>query len=345
MQTGKWSAPTFITDPYLRIHGMAPGLNYGVQCFEGMKAFRTPENKIAIFRPDQNAKRMQVSASYIAIPLVPIEHFLECVRLAVGLNAEYVPPHETGAAMYVRPMLFASSAQLGLNPAEEYTFAVYVMATGVYHGVKPVDGLTLEEFDRSAPRGTGAAKVGGNYAPVLPWSQKAYSEGYGITLHLDSKTNTEIEEFSTSAFLGAKKEEDGYLITIPESKNAIKSVTQDSVCQIAQSRGWKVVQRRVLYEELPSFSEVLACGTAAALVPLKSIYTKSKDEKIVYLKDDEPGPVCRELLQTYKNIQSGKIKDPYEWLDYVSDPAEWKKANVTAQANGVNGTGSVDMAA
>ena len=324
---------------------MAPGLNYGVQCYEGMKAFRTPDNKIAVFRPDQNAKRMQVSASYICVPAVPIDHFLQCVRLAVGLNAEYIPPHETGAAMYVRPLLFGSSAQLGLNPAEEYTFCVYVMATGVYHGSKPVDGLILEEFDRAAPRGTGAAKVGGNYAPVLPWSQKAYKEGYGITLHLDSKTNTEIEEFSTSAFLGVKKDGDTFVLYVPESTNVIKSVTQDSVCEIARSKGWKVETRKILYNELHSFSEVLACGTAAALVPIKSLHIKSKDEKITYLKDDEPGPVCQELLRTYKAIQSGKISDPYGWLDYVQDPTGWKKSNTVTNGKTTNGASSIDMAA
>lgn len=316
---------------------MAPGLNYGVQCYEGMKAFRTPDNRIAVFRPDQNAKRMQVSASYIAIPPVPIEHFLQCIRLAVGLNAEYIPPHETGAAMYVRPLLFGSSAQLGLNPSEEYTFCVYVMATGVYHGLKAVDGLILEEFDRAAPRGTGAAKIGGNYAPVLPWSQKAYSEGYGITLHLDSKTNNEIEEFSTSAFLGVRKDGDSYTICVPESKNVIKSVTQDSVCEIARTKGWKVDVRRILYDELDVFTEVMACGTAAALVPLKSLHTKSNGQRITYLESDEPGPVCKELLQTYKAIQSGKISDPYGWLDYVQDPIDyWKKSKIITNGKAVH---------
>ena len=130
---------------------------------------------------------MQHSASFISIPDVPIDHFNRCVHLAVSLNAEYVPPHETGAAMYIRPLLFGSSAQLGLNPPEEYTFLVYVLPVGVYHGVKPVAALVLEDFDRAAPEGTGSAKVGGNYAPVLRHSQKAYAEGYGITLHLDSR--------------------------------------------------------------------------------------------------------------------------------------------------------------
>jgi branched-chain amino acid aminotransferase len=221
-------------------------IDSGQQCYEGMKAFRAPgDNAINIFRPDQNAARMQHSASYISIPQVPIDHFLSCVRLAVGLNAAYVPPHASGAAMYVRPILFGSSAQLGLNPPEEYLFLVYVLPTGVYHGTKPVTALVLEDFDRAAPEGTGSAKVGGNYAPVLRWSEKAHNDGFGITLHMDSKTRTEVDEFSTSGFIGVHKDGDNYTLVVPDSKNVIKSVTSDSVCEIAKSFGWKVEKRSV----------------------------------------------------------------------------------------------------
>jgi branched-chain amino acid aminotransferase len=235
---------------------MAPGLNYGQQCYEGMKAYRAPnDTTINIFRPQQNAERMQHSASAISIPHVPTEIFKHCVHLAVSLNAEYVPPHKTGSAMYIRPLLFGSSAQLGLSPPEEYTFVVFVMPTGVYHGVHPVAALILEDFDRSAPEGTGSAKVGGNYAPVLRFSDRARTEGYGITLHLDSATRSEIDEFSTSGFIGIKgSPEKGLTVVVPDSKNVINSVTSDSVCQIAKSLGWNVEKRSV--------SSALICQSA-----------------------------------------------------------------------------------
>jgi branched-chain amino acid aminotransferase len=217
----------------------------GQQCYEGLKAFRSPDNQITIFRPDQNAERMQHSAKFVSIPAVPKDIFMKSVDMAVGKNAAYVPPYESGASMYVRPLLFGSCAQLGLNPPDEYLFCVYVMPTGVYHGVHPVDALILEQFDRAAPEGTGSAKVGGNYAPVLRWSDAARSEGFGITLHLDSRTRTEIDEFSTSAFIGVKTEGDNTTLVIPDSKNAIKSVTATSACQIAESLGWKVESRPV----------------------------------------------------------------------------------------------------
>jgi branched-chain amino acid aminotransferase len=208
-----------------------------------MKAFRSPDNTINIFRPKKNAGRFAYSSSFISIPPVPEELFLEAVHTAVSLNAAYVPPHETGAAMYIRPLVFGSSAQLGLNPPEEYTFCVYVLPVGVYHGVHPVKALILEDFDRSAPDGTGSAKVGGNYAPVLRHSERAGKEGYGITLHLDSKTRSEIDEFSTSGFIGVKKDGENITLAVPDSKCVIDSVTSDSVLEIAKSFGWKTEKR------------------------------------------------------------------------------------------------------
>jgi len=224
---------------------MAPALNYGQQCYEGLKAFRGPDGSISLFRPSKNAERMQHSASFVSMPPVPTHLFVESCKLAVGMNAAYVPPNETGAAMYVRPLLFGSSAQLGLNPPEEYTFCVFVVPTGVYHGTHPVDALILENFDRAAPEGTGSAKIGGNYAPVLRWSEQAHKAGYGITLHLDSKTRTVIDEFSTSAFIGVKKSGDSIKLVASNSKSVIKSVTGDSILKIAESFGWETESREV----------------------------------------------------------------------------------------------------
>ena len=245
-KTGKWTPLQFVTDPFIRIHGMAPALNYGQQVYEGLKAFRTPgDSSIQIFRPDRNASRMQHSAECVSIPHVPVDLFIDACKAAVALNAEWVPPHETGAAMYVRPQIYGSSAQLGLSPPEEYTFSVYVLPTGVYHGVHPVRCLILDDFDRAAPNGTGSAKVGGNYAPVMRWTDKARKEGFDITLHLDSATHSEVDEFSTSGFIGALVEGDSVTIVVPDSKNVINSVTSESVQGIAKTFGWKVEQRSV----------------------------------------------------------------------------------------------------
>ena len=240
--------------------------------------------------------------------------------------------------MYIRPLIFGSSAQLGLNPPEEYTFCVYVLPVGVYHGVHPIAALILEDFDRAAPHGTGSAKVGGNYAPVLRWSEKARTEGFGITLHLDSATRTEIDEFSTSGFIGIRKdgEPDAAKCTlvVPDSSNVIESVTSSSACDIAKSFGWTVEKRPIKYAELKEFDEVMAAGTAAALVPIKSITMRSRGDRFEYQGgSDEPGPCCVKILDQLKGIQQGKLKDSFGWLEYVEEA----KSFLGKESNGVNG--------
>lgn len=227
--------------------------------------------------------------------------------------------------MYVRPLIFGSSAQLGLNPCDGYTFVVFVMPTGVYHGVNPVDALVLEDFDRAAPEGSGSAKLGGNYGPVLRWSEKAKNEGFGLTLHLDSKTRTEIDEFSTSGFIGVKQDGEQVTIVVPDSKNVIRSMTSESVCQIARDIfGFKIEKRPIPYEELETFTEVIAAGTAVSLAPVKSITMRSRGDKFHYVgeKDNQPGPVCLKLLKTLKDIQQGKIKDQFGWTLEIKAPPE-----------------------
>ncbi|KAH7369356.1 aminotransferase [Plectosphaerella cucumerina] len=338
--TGQWSPLTFVADPFMRIHGMAPALNYGQQAYEGLKAFRGPGDKtISIFRPDRNAVRLQHSADVVSMPRVPESMFLDAVRAAVALNAGFVPPHETGAAMYIRPQLYGSSAQLGLSPPEEYVFAVFVIPTGVYHGVQPVRALILEDFDRAAPNGTGNAKVGGNYAPVLRWSDKARTEGYGITLHLDSARHEEIDEFSTSGFIGVRREGEELTMVVPDSTCVIDSVTSQSVQEIAKSWGWKVEKRPINYRELPDFIEVFAAGTAAALVPIRSI---TRRETVTYIPDEqaEPGPLALKLLSTLQGIQLGKLDDSFGWRFAVSE-ADGQK--VAAAGKGSSEVETVDQ--
>lgn len=363
MTTGEWSPLRFVADPYMRLHGMSPALNYGQQAYEGLKAFRLPDDTISVFRPDRNAKRMQHSASVICVPPVPEQLFLDAVRAAVALNAEYVPPHETGAAMYVRPQVYGSSAQLGLSAPEEYTFCVFVLPTGVYHGSEPARALVLDAFDRAAPNGVGSAKVGGNYAPVLRWSDAARRDGYGITLHLDSARHEDIDEFSTSGFIGARVDPASGKTTlvVPDSKCVIDSVTSDSVLQIGRSWGWDVEKRPIKYGELPSFAEVMAAGTAAALVPIRSITRRSvgglpadapnvtlsadgKEETVTYIPADQAGAgdIARKLLTHLQAIQLGKVEDAFGWRAVVSEGD--RKLAARAASDGTNGaTPTVDQ--
>ncbi|CAO3703281.1 unnamed protein product [Rhizopus stolonifer] len=198
-----WDQGKFETNPKLDIHMCATGLNYGQQCFEGLKAFRDDQGRVRVFRPQDNAQRMMHSADVGYMPRVPEEIFLEGVRKTVDANLAFVPPKETGGALYIRPLLFGSGPFIGMGPAPEFTFVVFAMPVGPYYtgGVKPVDAIIVEDFDRSAPNGTGSAKLGGNYAPTFGPLFKAKKQGYQLTLHLDSKTHTMIDEFSTSNFV------------------------------------------------------------------------------------------------------------------------------------------------
>lgn len=323
----------------MHIHGMSPALNYGQQVLEGFKVFRTPGDPggIALFRPDRNAKRFQHSAAVLSMPSVPDDLFLRACRAAVALNADYVPPHDSGWAMYVRPQLYGSSPHLRLTAPDEYKFCVFVIPTGNHLGSQPVRALILDEFDRTAPKGTGHAKIGGNYAPVMRWSDKAKKEGFAITLHLDSKRHEEVDEFSACAFIGVHNNENGdgensdVTLVIPDSPCIIDSVTSDSVQKIALSFGWNVEKRPVNYSELPSFTEVFGAGTAVALLPIRSITRRQpipgtlsasqrvrndeESETVVYLPDESTngGPVYRKILARLQAIQLGSVEDEFQW--------------------------------
>ncbi|OOF94193.1 hypothetical protein ASPCADRAFT_6884 [Aspergillus carbonarius ITEM 5010] len=315
--TQTWGAPTFVKDPYLRVHGLSPGLNYGQQIYEGLKATRSPTNEILLFRAPKHAARMAHSASMVSIPPIPPSLFLDAVRLAVSENAPFVPPHSSNAALYIRPLAFGTGGHFALTPPPNYLFAVYVQPFGTYHGTAAADALVIEEFDRAAPRGTGNAKVGGNYAPVIRYTEKARGEGFPLTLHLDSALQKDVDEFSTSGFLGIMKEGEKVTIVVPDSGSVIESVTSDSVLGIARVLGWGVEKRRIPWDTVGQFTEVMAAGTAAAVVPIRSITRRSTGEKLEF----ESGPLCLELLTRLRNIQRGEGGEEFEdWVEAVKAP-------------------------
>ncbi|KYK57392.1 hypothetical protein DCS_04401 [Drechmeria coniospora] len=321
-EKGAWSKPEVVQDPFLRVHGLSPVFHYGSEAYEGLKAFRAPDGQIHIVRPDFHARRLMHSSSLVSIPPVPIDDFLRCVHLAVGINADIVPPHKSDAMLYIRPVVFGSGACLRLEPPGEFVFCVFVTTSGAFHGLKPLDALILEDFDRAAPMGTGSGKVGGNYSPVIRWSQQAKKEGFHITLHLDSKTRSEIEEFSTSAFVGVKVVGEVTTLVVPDSKNVVNSVTCDSVQRLAKSFGWTVEQRAIKYDELPSFTEVMACGTAVTIVSIKSITRKSTSDRFEYRESTlAAGSCAKRLSDKLRSIYHGTGKDEFGWLSKVEKPA------------------------
>lgn len=321
------------------MHGLAPALNYGQQAYEGLKAHRGPDGNILLYRPTAHADRLAVSSSYVSIPEVPQEHFLKCVKYAVARNAEWVAPHSSEALMYIRPLVFGSSGHLSLTAPTEYTFAVYTQPGTTYHGVQPLPACVIEDFDRAAPRGTGGAKVGGNYAPVIRHTQKAAAQGFHVTLHLDAQTRTCIEEFSTSGFIGIKKNGGNVTVVVPDSKNIVQSITSDSCLALAKSFGWAVEKREIPWSECKFFDEVIAVGTAASLLPIRLLARPSTGEKFVY--GETTGECTLRLGTAMRNIMRGKIADDFGWTHVLQEkdlllPQE-PVLEEQVVANGVNG--------
>lgn len=270
---GKWGKLEITSDHHLNVHAAAPCLNYGQQAFEGIKAFRSSNGSVRVFRPQENWHRLNLSARMASMPELPEDLFLEAIKVAVALNLEYVPPYKQNAsagALYIRPLLLATGPMLILNSPDEFTFLVWVTPVGSLYGsgadIPAVDGFVLDTFDRTAPMGTGHTKLGGNYAPVFGPTAAAKKQGYPITLHLDSATHTYVDEFSTSNVLAVQKDGDQTTLVVPESTSILRSVTKVSVVEIAEKLcGWKVDLRPVAFEEIKQnkFAELMAAGTAA----------------------------------------------------------------------------------
>mmetsp|Transcript_7501 Transcript_7501/g.10658 ORF Transcript_7501/g.10658 Transcript_7501/m.10658 type:complete len:423 (+) Transcript_7501:214-1482(+) len=315
---GEWGEPELVKEPYMNLHIGATALHYGQSCFEGLKAFAHKDDNVYIFRPDENAKRMQMSCERTMMPFLTEDKFVEAVNEAVRDNIEYVPPYGSGGALYIRPLLFGSGARIGLQPADEYTLLIMVIPVGDYYKgglASPVDGLLIEDFDRAAPRGVGHVKVAGNYAADLLPNMLSKKKGFPIGLYLDAQTQTKIEEFSTSNFVGINTKDNKYVT--PRSGSVLPSITNKSLMTIAKDEGMTVEQRDILVEEMNTFDEVLACGTAVVVTPVGSITRfNAEGEATKYEFGTNPqdiGQTTRRLYDRVRAIQNGEEEDKYGW--------------------------------
>lgn len=308
---GKWDDGSLVEDNRLYIEECATALHYGQQSFEGLKAYTTKDGKVQLFRPDQNAKRMNLSADRLLMPHIPEEKFIDACVQVVKANMKWVPPYGTGATLYLRPMLIGVGENIGVKPAPEYIFAVFCMPVGAYFkgGMTPVNFIT-SEFDRAAPHGTGAAKVGGNYAGSLYPHQLAVEQGFADCIYLDPATHTKIEEVGAANFFGITK--DNKFIT-PKSPSILPSITKYSLMHVAKEYlGMEVEERDVLINNLDEFSEAGACGTAAVISPIGGISHSGKMH--VFYSETEVGPVTKKLYDTLTGIQFGEVEAPEGWL-------------------------------
>ncbi|KAJ1455178.1 branched-chain amino acid aminotransferase [Pelagophyceae sp. CCMP2097] len=313
-KNGAWDAGELVDEPYLKIHIGATALHYGQAAFEGLKAFAQKDGSVKIFRPFENAARMQRSAQRSLMAEVPDEVFIEGVRRAVAANKDFIPPYGAGGSLYVRPLLVGSGARIGLQPADEYTFIVLVVPVGAYYkgsGPTPVSAVVIDDYDRAAPKGVGSVKVAGNYVADLLPSVLGKKRGFPIGLYLDAETRQYVEEFSTSNFFGITK--DGTYVT-PLSDAVLPSITNKSLMTVAEAAGIKVERRRVKLAEVfdGSLTEVAACGTAVVVTPIKQLV---QGDRLVSIGDGETvGPKTLMLYDTIRAIQIGDLPDPYGWM-------------------------------
>ncbi|KAL1196449.1 Branched-chain-amino-acid aminotransferase 5 [Cardamine amara subsp. amara] len=297
----------------IEINPSAAVLNYGQGLFEGLKAYRKQDGNILLFRPEENAIRMRNGAERMCMPAPSVEQFVEAVKATVLANKRWIPPPGKGS-LYIRPLLMGTGPVLGLAPAPDYTFLIYVSPVGNYfkEGVAPINLIVENDFHRATPGGTGGVKTIGNYAAVLKAQAAAKAKGYSDVLYLDCLYKRYIEEVSSCNIFIVKDN----VISTPAIKGTIlPGITRKSIIEVARSHGFKVEERNVTVDELVEADEVFCTGTAVVLSPVGSITYKS--QRVSY-GEDGFGPVSKQLYTSLTSLQMGLCEDTMSWTVQLS---------------------------
>jgi len=316
-RNGEWSEGDLVSDDHIAVHEGAPALHYAQQCFEGMKAQTAEDGRVLLFRPDLNSQRMNDAASRLLMPEVPRELFMRGVEEAVRANYAWIPPYGSGASLYIRPMLIGVGENLGLKPARQFEFRVFVSPVGPYYKEAglAVISLAVSGMDRAAPNGTGSFKVGANYAGGLLATRKAQELGANEALYLDSAERRFIDEAGSANIIIVLK--DGTLVT-PASRAILPSITRRSIMEIARTElGMKTEERPIeLRTEIEQFEEMGACGTAAVLSPVGKIYFDG-EWHVIHKDGQTVGPVMQKVYDSLVELQKGDREDRFGWLHEV----------------------------
>jgi branched-chain amino acid aminotransferase len=314
-RNGAWDDGVLTEDATVTLNESAGVLQYAQTIFEGMKAYTTQDNHIVIFRPELNAERMEDSAKRLEMPPFPKVRFVDAIVKTVQANAGYVPPYGSGASLYIRPYMFGTNAVIGVKPAEEFQFRVFVTPVGAYFKgkVRPLS-LLVSDFDRAAPNGTGHIKAGLNYAMSLHAIVLAHHAGYDENMYLDAQTHTKVEETGGANFIFVTK--DGHVIT-PKSNSILPSVTRRSLLYVAKEYlGLETEEREIAFEEVKDFAECGLCGTAAVISPVGKLVNHGKE--ICFPSGmDKMGVVTQKLYDTLTGIQMGRLPAPAGWIKTV----------------------------
>lgn len=293
-------------------------LHYAQEIFEGLKAYRTVDGDVALFRPDANARRFVTSAKRLAMPVLPEPAFLESLQRLVSIDREWVPTDDEGS-LYLRPFMYASEVFIGVKPASEYVYVLIASPVGPYFagGIKPVTVWVSRTYTRAAPGGTGAVKCGGNYAASLIAQAEAMEHGCDQVVFLDAVERRYVDELGGMNIFFSY--DDGTLVT-PPLGTILPGITRDSVMTLARESGITVLEQPISFEDWRAdaqsgrLREVFACGTAAAVTPIGRIRS---DEGELVIGDGGMGPVTTALRGALVDIQRGRVPDTHGWVRKV----------------------------
>ena len=301
-----WSEGRMVDFQPLNLSPAACVLNYGQGLFEGMKARRTPDGKITLFRPEMNARRAAEGARRLVMPEVSESMFIKAVKKVAEENKRWVPPHGKGE-LYLRPILFGSSARLGVSPAEEYMFVVFAVPVGPYFkgGMTPISLRVSQNHHRAAPGGSGGVKAIGNYAPGMMPSRRAKSEGYSEIIYLDAVEHNYVEEVGAANFFCVK---DGVVYTPELTGTILPGITRLSIIELARSMGLTVIEEKVSIDFALSCDEAFCAGTAAVISPIGSIQHGDIEEDFGGV-----GDTTLALYERLTGIMGGALEDSFNW--------------------------------
>lgn len=303
----------FVLDPSCLV------FHYAQEIFEGLKAYKWEDGRVALFRPEMNARRFNQSADRICMPEVPEELFLSGIQQLVALERDWIPT-APGTSLYIRPAMIAVEPVLGVKPSDHYYFFVILSPVGAYYaaGFNPINILVEDHYVRAVVGGTGEAKTGGNYASSLKAALEAKKRGYDQVLWLDGREQRYIEEVGSMNMFFAYGRK---IVTAPLNGSILSGITRDSVLTLAAALGYEVEQRPIEINDLMAdirsgkVTEAFGSGTAAVITPVGKLCFK---DEIVPLSGGGVGQVTQLLYDTLTGIQTGKLKDDFGWVRFVN---------------------------
>lgn len=289
--------------------------HYAQECFEGLKAYRTPDGSVQLFRPDKNGERLKSTHDRLCIPEIPVEDFVQAVKALVSVEKDWVPS-EPDTSLYIRPFTIATEPVLGVKASDEYMFIIICSPSGAYYeeGMNPVKIYVEDEYVRATPGGTGYIKCGGNYAASIIASEKGHKLGFSQVLWLDGVERKYIEEVGS---MNIMFKVDGEIYTAPTVGTVLPGITRMSCIELLKDWGYKVNETRFTIDFIMeaakngTLEEVFGTGTAAVISPVGSL---TYEGETVEINGFKTGELTQRLYDTLTGIQFGKIEDNMGWI-------------------------------